>query len=199
MPKFEFCLPTLGKAVPAGPEWFHEIKFDGYRLRVERDGERVRLFTKRGYDWTLRYPWIVEAALKNRIRQFVIDGEAVVLGLDAISDFNALHAGKSDAEVQLCAFDVLAMDGEDLRNLPLSMRKTNLERLLRGRPDGIFINPFEIGAIGPDLFRAACNMGLVSKRSDRHYRGGRSPHWVKVKNRQHHAFDRVKESFASSA
>jgi ATP-dependent DNA ligase len=199
MPKFEFCLPTLGKAVPAGPEWFHEIKFDGYRLRVERDGERVRLFTKRGYDWTLRYPWIVEAALKNRIRQFVIDGEAVVLGLDAISDFNALHAGKSDAEVQLCAFDVLAMDGEDLRNLPLSMRKTNLERLLRGRPDGIFINPFEIGAIGPDLFRAACNMGLVSKRSDRPYRGGRSPHWVKVKNRQHHAFDRVKESFASSA
>jgi ATP-dependent DNA ligase len=201
MPKFEFCLPTLGKAVPVGPEWFHEIKYDGYRLRVERDGERVRLFTKRGYDWTPRYPWIVESALKNRTRQFVIDGEAVVLGLDGISDFNALHAGKSDAEVQLCAFDVLAMDGEVLRNLPLSMRKTNLDRLLRGRPDGIFVNPFESGAIGPDLFRAACDMGLeglVSKRADRPYRGGRSPHWIKVKNRQHQAFDRVKESFASS-
>jgi ATP-dependent DNA ligase len=77
------------------------------------------------------------------------------------------------------------------------MRKTNLDRLLRGRPDGIFINPFEIGAIGPDLFRAACNMGLeglVSKRSDRPYREGRSPHWIKVKNRQHHAFERVKEA-----
>ncbi len=64
--------------------------------------------------------------------------------------------------------------GDDLRKLPLSMRKTNLERLLRGRPDGIFVNPFEAGAIGPDLFRAACNMGLeglVSKRSDRPYRG----------------------------
>jgi bifunctional non-homologous end joining protein LigD len=101
--------------------------------------------------------------------------------------------------VQFCAFDVLAMDGDDLRNLPLSMRKANLERLLQGRPDGIFVNPFEQGAIGPDLFRAACDMGLeglVSKRSDRPYRGGRSPHWIKVKNRQHHAFDRVRESFA---
>jgi ATP-dependent DNA ligase len=130
MPKFEFCLPTTGKAVPAGDDWFHEIKYDNYRLRAERDGDRVRLFTKRGYDWTPRYPWIAEAALKNRTKQFVIDGEAVVLGLDGISDFNALHAGKSDAEVQLCAFDVLAIDGEDLRNLPLSMRKTNLDRLL---------------------------------------------------------------------
>jgi hypothetical protein len=74
---------------------------------------------------------------------------------------------------------VLAIDGEDVRDLPLSMRKVNLERLLRGRPDGIFINPFEIGAIGPDLFRAACDMGLeglVSKHRDRPYRGGRSPH-----------------------
>jgi bifunctional non-homologous end joining protein LigD len=76
------------------------------------------------------------------------------------------------------------------------MRKANLERLLRGRPDGIFVNPFEQGAIGPDLFRAACDMGLeglVSKRSDRPYRGGRSPHWIKVKNRQHHAFEPGKE------
>jgi bifunctional non-homologous end joining protein LigD len=79
------------------------------------------------------------------------------------------------------------------------MRKTNLERLLRGRPDGIFINPFESGAIGPDLFRAACNMGLegmVSKRSDRPYRGGRSRDWIKMKNRTHQAFERVKLSFA---
>src|ERR1700759_4603329 len=119
-------------------------------------------------------------------KQFVLDGEAVILCLDGMPDFNALHSGKQNAEVQLCAFDVLALDGEDLRDLPLSMRKTNLERLLRGRPDGIFINPFEIGAIGPDLFRAACEMGLeglVSKRADRPYQGGRSPHWVKVKNR----------------
>jgi bifunctional non-homologous end joining protein LigD len=100
--------------------------------------------------------------------------------------------------VQFCAFDVLAIDGEDVRDLPLSMRKANLDRLLRGRPDGIFINPFESGAVGPDLFCAACDMGLeglVSKRSDRPYRGGRSPHWIKVKNRKHPATARVIESF----
>jgi ATP-dependent DNA ligase len=199
MPKFEFCIPTAGKAVPAGPDWFHEIKHDGYRLRVEREGDRVRLITRGGYDWTKRFPWIVEAALKNRRKQFVIDGEAVVLRVDGVSDFNALHSRKQNPEVQFCAFDVLAIDGNDLRDLPLSMRKANLDRLLRGRPDGIFVNPFEQGAIGPGLFRAACDMGLeglVSKRSDRPYRGGRSPHWIKVKNRDHHAFERVKESFA---
>ena len=128
---FEFCLPTNAAKVPAGSEWLH-----GFRIRVERDGERG------GYDWTKRYPWIAESALKNRIRQFVIDGEAVVLGVDGIFDFSALHSGKHSEEVQLCAFDVLAMDGDDLRRLPLSMRKANLARLLRGRPEGIFINPF---------------------------------------------------------
>lgn len=199
MSKFEFCLPTPGKSVPAGAEWFHEIKFDGFRIRLERDGKSVRLITRGGHDWTTRYPWIVESARKNRQERFVIDGEAVILGIEGISDFNALRSGKRNAEVQLCAFDVLAFEGEDLRSLPLSMRKANLERLLRGRPDGIFVNPFETGAIGPDLFRAACTMGLegiVSKRSDRPYRGGRSKDWIKVKNRQHHAFERVKESFA---
>ena len=98
--------------------------------------------------------------------------------------------------------NVLAVDGEDVRDLPLSMRKASLERLLRGRPDGIFINPFEIGAIGPDLFRAACDMGLeglVSKRSDRPYRGGRSPHWIKVKNRTHSAMSRIRDAFEAKA
>ncbi|MBV8898257.1 MAG: hypothetical protein JO051_17205 [Acidobacteriaceae bacterium] len=118
--------------------------------------------------------------------------EAVILGVDGRSDFNALHSRKQNGEVQLCAFDVLAM-GEDLRALPLSKRKASLERLLRGRPDGIFVSPFEIGAIGPGLFRAACAHGLeglVSKRSDRPYRGGRSKDWVKVKNRGHPAMAR---------
>ena len=153
----------------------------------------MRLITPGGYDWTGRFPWIVQAALKNRQSHFVIDGEAVILGIDGCSNFNALHSGKQNGEVQLCAFDVLMIGGEDLRALPLSMRKTNLERLLRGRPDDIFVNPFETGAIGPDLFRAACKMGLeglVSKRSDRPYRGGRSKDWVKVKNRSHPAMAR---------
>jgi bifunctional non-homologous end joining protein LigD len=89
------------------------------------------------------------------------------------------------------------MSGEDLRDLPLSMRKTNLQRLLRGRTDGIFVNTFETGEIGPDLFYAACRMGLeglVSKRGSSRYRGGRSKDWIKVKNRKHQAFDRVREA-----
>jgi ATP-dependent DNA ligase len=137
MPKFEFCIPTVGKAVPSNPEWFHEIKFDGYWLRVEREGNRVRLITRGGYDWTERFPWIAEAALKNRRSQFVIDGEAVILSINGISDFNALRSRKQNHEVQLCAFDVLAVDGEDLRSLSLAKRKTSLDRLPRGRSDGI--------------------------------------------------------------
>jgi bifunctional non-homologous end joining protein LigD len=193
---FEFCIPTRGSKVPHSPEWLHEIKYDGYRLRLERDGDRVRLITKGGYNWTDRYPWIVEAARKNRIKQFVIDGEAVVLGVDGVADFNALYSRQHDQEVQLYAFDVLALDGDDLRALPLSMRKTNLARLLRRRPDGIFVAPFEVGEIGPDLFRAACRMGLeglVSKRRDRAYRGGPCRHWVKIKNRESRAMRRAAE------
>jgi bifunctional non-homologous end joining protein LigD len=145
----------------------------------------VRLITRGGYDWADRYPWIVEAALKNRHRQFVIDGEAVVLGVDGVADFDALHSGKHNEDVQLYAFDVLGLGGDDLRRLPLSMRKTNLDRLLARGPDGIFVAPFEQYEIGPDLFRATCDMGLkglVSKHRDRAYRGGPCRHWVKVKN-----------------
>ena len=108
-----------------------------------------------------------------------------LLGVDGVSDFEALYSGKHDDEVQLYVFDVLAADGEDLRRLPLSMRKTNLARLLARRPDGMFAAPFEQGEIGPDLFRAACLMGLegsVSKHRDRAYRGGRCAHWIKIKN-----------------
>jgi bifunctional non-homologous end joining protein LigD len=197
---FDFCIPTKGTQVPAGPEWLHEIKQDGFRIRVERDRDRVRLISRGGYDWTSRFPWIGEAALKNRIRQFVIDGEAVILGVDGISDFDALHSGRHNEEVQLCAFDVLAMDGDDLRRLPLSMRKANLERLLARRPEGIFLSPFEQGEIGPDLFRKACEFGLeglVSKHRDRPYQAGRSKHWIKVKNRKHQALDRVQEAHRS--
>ena len=120
----------------------------------------MRLLSRNGTDWTRRYPWIAEAALKNRQKHFVIDGEAVILGVDGTSDFNALPSRNHDHEVQLYAFDILAMDGGDLRDLPLHLRKTNLERLLARRPDDITVAPFERGKIGPDLFRAACRMGL---------------------------------------
>jgi bifunctional non-homologous end joining protein LigD len=103
MPKrpFEPCIPTPGKQVPALKDWIHEIKHDGYRLIVQREGKRVRLFTRNGHDWTNRYPLIVEAALRNRTTSFVIDGEAVLLGVDGISDFNGLHSRQHDDEVML--------------------------------------------------------------------------------------------------
>jgi bifunctional non-homologous end joining protein LigD len=102
----------------------------------------------------------VQAARKNRVQQLVIDGEAVVLGADGVSEFNALHSRKHDEQVQLYAFDAVALSGEDLRQLPLSMRKTNLAQLLRGRPDGMFVAPFEPGEIGAELFGAAARMSL---------------------------------------
>ena len=144
---------------------------------------------------------IKEAALRNRINSFVIDGEAVLLGVDGLSDFNCVHSRKHNDEVQFYAFDVPSLEGEDIRPLPLHLRKANLARLLARRVDGIFPSDFEQGEIGPDLFRHACMMGLeglVSKHRDRPYRGGRSPHWIKVNNRTHHSIDRVKEAFSQS-
>jgi hypothetical protein len=89
---FDPCIPTRGTTVPAGKDWIHEIKHDGYRLIIQRDGRRVRLFTRNGHDWSDRFPLITEAALRNRNSSFVIDGEAVLLGVDGRSDFNGLHS-----------------------------------------------------------------------------------------------------------
>ena len=195
---FEPCIPTRGTKVPDRPEWIHEIKHDGYRLIVQRDGKRVRLFTRNGHDWSDRFPLITEAALRNRNTSFVIDGEAVLLGVDGRSDFNGLHSRKHEHEVEFYAFDILVSDGEDVRKLPLSMRKTNLARLLARRVDGIFLSDFEQGEIGPDLFRHACLMGLEgwspsTARASIAAAGQRR--WVKVKNRQHPAFARVQDQF----
>jgi bifunctional non-homologous end joining protein LigD len=195
--EYQPCLPTRGAEVPSGPDFIHEVKYDGYRLLVERDDDRVRLFSRNGTEWTKRYLWIVEAARKIRQQRFVLDGEAVVLGVDGIADFNALHSRQHDEEVQFCAFDILVDGGEDLRKLPLHLRKNSLQRLLRRRPEGIFVTPFERGEIGPELFLAACRIGLeglVSKHRERPYQAGRSKHWTKVKNRTHPAMYRVMEA-----
>ena len=200
MPKSPYapCIPTRGTVVPSHPDWVHEVKHDGFRLIVARDGDRVRLYTRNGYDWTDRYPLIVETAHRIRSRQFVLDGEAVLLDLQGLSDFDGLMSRQHDEEVQLYAFDILALDGDDLRKLPLHLRKTNLQRLLARRADGIHLAPYEQGEIGPDLFKAACGMmleGLVSKRRDSRYRAGTSRDGIKVKNKAHPAMARVKDAF----
>ncbi|WFU19953.1 hypothetical protein [Bradyrhizobium sp. CB3481] len=107
--------------MPAGADWIHEIKHDGYRLIIQCEGKRVRLFTRNGNDWSDRFPLITEAARRNRI-----DGEAVLFGVDGRSDFNGLHNRKHNDEIHLYvyAFDILAMQGEDLRSLPLHLTST---------------------------------------------------------------------------
>jgi ATP-dependent DNA ligase len=164
----------------------HEIKHDGYRLIARRDGDTVRLFTRRGYDWTGRYPAIARAAAKLRARSFTLDGEAVVCGPDGVAVFDALHRRGTVTEAMLYAFDLLELDGADLRPLPLGDRKAKLAKLLARKPiaSAIVYNEHtdEDGAI---VFRHACKLGLegiVSKRLAAAYRSGRSRDWIKVKN-----------------
>jgi bifunctional non-homologous end joining protein LigD len=134
------CIPTRAYKVPAEPEWVHEIKHDGYRLQVRRDGEAVRLFTRRGYDWSGRYPAIAVTAMQLRARSFTLDGEACVCGPDGIAIFDALHRRGTVSEAMLYVFDLLELDGEDLRALPLGARKKRLARLLARRRVGIVLS-----------------------------------------------------------
>ena len=178
------CVPTWSRHAPVGRDWVHEIKHDGYRLMVRRQGARVRLFTRRGFDWSHRFPLIVEAAGNLRVSSISIDGEAVVCGDDGISDFDRLHSQGWDAAVFLFAFDVLEIDGDDLRQEPLERRKARLEKVLARAPAGIQFNE-HVDLDGATVFQHACKMGLegiVSKRRDFPYRSGRSKGWIKVKN-----------------
>ena len=156
--------------------------------------DRVRLYSRNGADFTKRYPLIVETTLRIRTKQFVLDGEAVLLGVDGVSDFDGLMSRKFDDEVMLHAFDALAIDREDLRDLPLHLRKNNLTRLLARRADAIHLAPLEQGESGPDLVKAACGMmleGLVSKRRESRYRAGTSKDWLKSQNQAHPAMHRA--------
>jgi ATP-dependent DNA ligase len=197
MRPFEYCRPTLTKAVPAGADWIHEIKHDGYRARIIRDGDVVKLRSKSGVDWTRRYPLVVATALKLRARQFVVDGEIVVLDVRGVSQFDWLHSNRHNAEAQLYAFDLIEHAGDDLRDLSLAERKEELDKLLKRSPLGIFRAAWERGAIGPDLFKAACRLrleGIISKHRERRYRP-RTCEWYKIKNRQHPAYARVMDQF----
>ena len=98
MPQIEFCLPTSGKAVPRGPDWLHEIKHDGYRLMVRRDGARIRCFTRNGHDWADRFPAIVDAASRIKATSFLIDGEAAMACDDGMPDFRALRSKRRGHE-----------------------------------------------------------------------------------------------------
>jgi ATP-dependent DNA ligase len=189
------CIPTRATKVPAGADWVHEIKHDGYRLIVRRDGDSVRLFTRRGYDWTGRYPAIASTAAKLRAGSFTLDGEAVVCGPDGIAIFDALHRHGTVSEAMLYAFDLLELDGEDLRAMPLGDRKKRLARLVGRRRRGIVLSE-HTAEDGATIFQQACKMdleGIVSKRLSAPYRSGPSRDWIKVKNPDSPAMIRVRE------
>jgi bifunctional non-homologous end joining protein LigD len=108
-------IPTCALKRPTGTDWVHEIKQDGYRLQVQRDGDTVRLFARRGFDWTSRYPAIASTAGKLRAKSFTIDGEAVVCGPDGVAIFDALHRHGTVSEAMLYAFDLLELNGGGCR------------------------------------------------------------------------------------
>ena len=176
------CQPSKVARPPSGPLWVHEIKLDGYRLMVRREGSRVRAFTRNGHDWADRFPAIVAAALRIRPQSFLIDGEAVAARDDGTPDFNALRSRGS--AVVLFAFDLIEHDGDDLCKLPLIERKRRLARLI-GRSKHAIRYSEHLTEDGPTVFDHVCRMGLegiVSKRTDAPYRSGLSKTWLKTKN-----------------
>ena len=128
----EPCLPSSAERPPAGPDWIHEIKHDGYRLMARRDPIGIRLLTRNGHDWAPRYPLIVEAVDRLKVRSCLIDGEAVACDENGLAVFERLRLKPSGKHVFLYAFDLLELDGQDLRREPLETRKATLASLLRG-------------------------------------------------------------------
>ena len=192
----EPCRPSKVAKPPSGPLWIHEIKHDGYRLMVRREGARVRCFTRNGHDWANRFPAIVDAALRIKATSFLIDGEVVITAKDGTSDFRALRSKRRGIEAVLFAFDLIELDGDDLRALPLIERKRRLTTRL-GKAKGRAIRFVEhLTDDGPTVFRHVCQMGLegiVSKRTDSPYRSGPSRTWVKSKNPASEAVRRERE------
>src|SRR5262245_49768184 len=119
-------LPSPAERPPTGPGWVYEIKHDSFRMMVRRDAVGVRLLTRRGNDWTQRYPLIAAAVGALRVRSCLIDGEAVACGDDGLPTFDRLRYRRADASVFLFAFDLLELDGRDLRREPLEVRKATL-------------------------------------------------------------------------
>ncbi len=187
-----FIEPQLTKLLdkpPAGPGWAHEIKFDGYRMQLRTVGGKATLFSRKGLDWSSKFPEIVAEGAK--LGDGIIDGEVVALDQTGAPDFSALQAAISDAQTKDLVFFVFdqMFDGkEDLRPLPLAERKARLERHVGDAAANIRYVDHFITA-GDAVLASACRMdleGIVSKRLDAPYQSGRSESWAKSKCRQGH-------------
>jgi len=178
------CLPTKTDKLPSGGQWLHEIKHDGFRIIARKDGERVRLYSRPGNDFTRRFPLIVETLARLRSRSCIIDGEAVACDDNGVALFDLVRHHRANDSVFLYAFDLIELNGDDMRRDPLEVRKATLRSMLAKAGLGLRFNEHLEGD-GPTVFAHACKMGLegiVSKRKDSPYRSGRSPDWLKMKN-----------------
>jgi ATP-dependent DNA ligase len=179
------CLPTAASGPPSGPGWLHEIKHDGFRVIARKIDERVRLYSRPGNDLTDRFPLIVEDLARLRAGSCIIDGEAVSCGDDGIASFERMRDWRHGGSVFLWAFDLIELDGNDLRRDPLAVRKATLASLVAHAAPGLRLNEHLDHDDGPLVFEHACRLGLegiVSKRRDSPYRSGRSRDWIKSKN-----------------
>src|SRR5919204_1735647 len=180
----EPCLPIKTNKLPSGSEWLHEIKHDGFRVIARKNGAQVRLYSRPGNDLTYRFPLIVETLVRLRSRSCIIDGEAVACDDNGVALFNRVRYRRHDESIFLYAFDLIELNGDDLRPDPLESRKATLEMMLAKAGAGIRFNEHMEGD-GEAVFRHACKLGLegiVSKRKESPYRSGRSPDWLKMKN-----------------
>jgi bifunctional non-homologous end joining protein LigD len=180
----EPCLPHLAKEPPAGPGWIHEIKHDGFRIMARRDANGVRLFTRNGYNFAARFPGIAAAVESLSVQSCFIDGEAIVVDSNGLPVFDLLRYRQHDSAAVLCAFDLIELDGEDLRGTPLEHRKRALAKLLRQKRDGLILNAHYVGD-GATIYKHACKLGcegIVSKRLGSPYLSGRVSYWLKIKN-----------------
>ncbi|WP_313617994.1 ATP-dependent DNA ligase, partial [Agrobacterium sp.] len=197
--RVEPALAQLMTKPPRGSDWSWEIKWDGYRLAVHIEPQRIRVLTRNGHDWTHRFPAIEEAAKALGPATMILDGEAVMLDDQGRSDFGLLQkslgataktTGKRASNAILYAFDLLYLDGHDLRDMEQRSRRHWLGDVLRGHDGAIRLSETfdEDPAV---LLEHACQLGLkgiIGKLQDRPYRSGRTGDWVKVKCVQSEAF-----------
>ena len=179
-------LAELAERAPPGDEWLHEIKFDGYRLGARLDRGRVTLLTRKGLDWTAKFPGVAAAVAKLPAGNAWLDGEACHVDEDGRTSFSGLQDDLSSGRTErICffAFDLLHVDGCDLRAAALEERKAALAKLIKGAPAPLMLSEHVVGK-GPAFLDRACQMkleGIVSKRRDAPYRSGRSSLWLKSK------------------
>ncbi len=178
-------LATLVATPPAGDDWLHEIKYDGYRALAALGGGRVRIFTRSGQDWTAKFSGVARALQDLDVKSALLDGEIVALDEEGRSSFARLQHGLREGKVPLTyfVFDLLELNGRSVRKEPLARRKEMLQKLLKPPPHAVRYSGDVVGH-GAEVFAKACRMGLegiVSKRADSPYLSRRTKSWLKIK------------------